>query len=190
MQQQLSENEGLHQESVTLQIWWCTIAEQQWRATGRTHCNLVHCCLHCSAHRYLHFGAIPPVQLSAGLVQLPIEQPAKLRHQDPNVKDQSSLNRLTCLMRCNGSWRTLLLLLTISEHAGTYCYSEDCTHLQFILDISFIYLRTSEPLWPVAIFWQRVSLTFSFGGGSRTLETSAPAALARYSITGVLNAQP
>ena len=31
--------------------------------------------------------------VSAGLVQLPIEQPAKLRHQDPNVKDQSSLNR-------------------------------------------------------------------------------------------------
>ena len=37
--------------------------------------------------------------VSAGLVQLPIEQPAKLRHQDPNVKDQSSLNRLMCLMR-------------------------------------------------------------------------------------------
>ena len=130
------------------------------------------------------------LQLSAGLVQLPIEQPAKLRHQDPNVKDQSSLNRLSCL--CDGSWRTLslLLLLTISEHVSTYCYSEDCAHLLFILDISFIYLRTSEPLWPVAKFWQRVSLTFSFGGGSRTLETSAPAALARYSITGVLNAKP
>ena len=165
MQRQLSENEGLHQESVTLQIWWCTIAEQQWRATGRTHCNLVHCCLHCSAHRYLHFGAIPPVQRFAtecrSSAVANIEQPAKLRHQDPNVKDQSSLNILSCL--CDGSWRTLLLLLSISEHVSTYCYFEDCIHLLFILDISLICLRTSEPLWPVAMFWQRVSLTFSFG---------------------------